>query len=104
MISLTKGYLTYVAARRFGKMPKTATQNNLEKDGWKFESIRASDGESPGQGSVHRIIHPDGKPLEGVGSPGYVAASDGPGIVTEPFKAVHEKRWQDFRNALQLKA
>lgn len=93
-----KGFLSYLAYRRFGRLPDEGMQHSLEGAGWKFQTISGSDGEGISN-KLNRVIHPDGKPLDGMGSPGYLSGSDDPLILPE-YKAEREKRWQDFRDAL----
>ena len=64
-----KGSLTASAYRHFGTLPSPHVQEQLQKSGWKFEVIHGS-GRHFNE-MVNQIYHPDGKPLDGLGAPGY---------------------------------
>lgn len=91
-----KGYLTFQAYVHFNRLPAEEVRAGLERDGWQFHTITGAAGPSISD-KLNVIIHPDGKPLEGFGSPGYVTGSGG-GLYVDPKG--HKNRMAEFRKAL----
>lgn len=93
-----KGVLAEAAYRHFNRLPDSRTQELLKQKGWNFTTTHGMPSEY-GADVVNRVIHPDGKPLDGEGSPGYVSGCDGP-IILKNRRESHEGRWCDFRKAV----
>lgn len=98
MFANFKGVLAEAAYRHFNRLPDSRTQELLKQKGWNFTTTHGMPSEY-GADVVNRVIHPDGKPLDGEGSPGYVSGCDGP-IILKNRRESHEGRWCDFRKAV----
>jgi|GEM_PF-4347046 hypothetical protein len=84
IIPLFRAQLAFHAYQFFDRLPSSDIQKKLKKRKWKF---------------TRKVIHPDGKPLYGPGSPGYIVTSFGPTVMQESI-SLRKRRAADFRRAL----
>jgi hypothetical protein len=91
-----KGKFIAAACHYGDRMPNEEMQKRLRSLGWNFRSIDGRADEPP----LNVIMHPDGKPIDGYGSPNYTFPW-APASVDElkAYNASSRQRWQDFAQA-----
>jgi hypothetical protein len=93
----------FIAATcQFGdRLPSLPMRERLKPLGWNFRTIEGPAGEEP----LYVIVHPDGKPIDGYGSPNYQFSWAATAEKEKSYKDSCKQRWADFAQACaQVKA